>query len=117
LRVERYELRRGTGGAGRFRGGLGVRRDIRSLCPDARVSLLTERRSHGPYGLAGGEPGVSGENVLVRDGEEIVLPAKGSVGLAYGEIVSVRTPGGGGYGDPAERSPAAIETDRREERV
>ena len=117
LRVERYELRRGTGGAGRFRGGLGVRRDIRSLCPDARVSLLTERRSRRPYGLAAGEPGEAGENVLVRDGEEIGLPAKGSVGLAYGEVVSVRTPGGGGYGAPSERDPAAIETDRREERV
>ncbi len=117
LRVERYELRRGTGGAGRFRGGLGVRRDIRSLCSDARVSLLTERRFHRPYGLAGGAPGESGENVIIRDGEEIPLPAKGSVGVAYGEVVSVRTPGGGGYGAPSERDPVAIETDRREERA
>ena len=117
LRVERYELRQGTGGNGRFRGGLGVRRDIRCLCPDARVSLLTERRFHRPYGLAGGEPGEPGENALIRDGEEFALPAKGSVNLAIGEIISVRTPGGGGHGPPGRRDPASTERDRREERV
>ena len=117
LRVERYELRRGTGGEGRFRGGLGVRRDIRSLCTDARVSLLTERRLHRPYGLDGGKAGGLGENVLIRDGEESVLPAKGSVSLAPGEIVSVRTPGGGGLGDPEQRGPEPVERDRREGRV
>ncbi len=117
LRVERYELRKGTGGAGRTRGGLGVRRDIRSLGPDARVSLLTERRRQRPYGIAGGESGSPGENVLIRDDEEIMLPAKGSLSLAYGEIISVRTPGGGGYGPPDERDPEAIDADRREERV
>jgi len=117
LRVERYELRAGSGGEGRYRGGLGVRRDIRSLGPDARVSLLTERRVSRPYGLAGGEPGRPGENVLIRDGEEIALPAKGSVTLSCGEIISIRTPGGGGYGSPEERAPAAIEIDRREGRL
>ena len=117
LRIERYELRAGSGGEGRYRGGLGIRRDIRSLGPDARVSLLTERRVSRPYGLAGGEPGRPGENVLIRDGEEIALPAKGSVTLSCGEIISVRTPGGGGYGAPAERDPNAVEADRREERV
>jgi N-methylhydantoinase B len=117
LRVERYQLRCGSGGAGRFRGGLGIRRDIRSLCPDGRVSLLTERRASSPYGLAGGQPGQSGENVLIRDDEEIALPAKGSISFAYGEIISIRTPGGGGYGRSIERDPASVEADRREERV
>jgi N-methylhydantoinase B len=117
LRVERYELRAGSGGEGRYRGGLGVRRDIRSLGPDARVSLLTERRVSRPYGLEGGQPGGLGENVLIRDGEEIALPAKGSVTLGSGEIISIRTPGGGGYGVRADRDPAAVEIDRREERL
>lgn len=117
LRVERYELRQGSGGEGQYRGGMGIRRDIRSLGHDARVSLLTERRVSRPYGLAGGEPGRLGENVLIRDGEEIALPAKGSVTLSCGEIISIRTPGGGGYGSRAERDPAAIKVDRREERV
>jgi N-methylhydantoinase B len=117
LRVERYELRGGSGGEGRYRGGLGIRRDIRSLGHDARVSLLTERRVSRPYGLAGGGPGGLGENVLIRGDEEIALPAKGSVTLRCGEIISLRTPGGGGYGSAAGRDPAAIEADRREERL
>jgi N-methylhydantoinase B len=117
LRVERYELRAGSGGEGRYRGGLGIRRDIRSLGPDARVSLLTERRVSRPYGIAGGKPGRPGENLLIRDGEEIALPAKGSVTLGSGDIISIRTPGGGGYGVRAERDPAAIDRDRREERI
>jgi len=117
LRVERYELRAGTGGKGRHRGGLGIRRDIRSLCPDARVSLLTERRTSRPYGLVGGEPGCPGENVLIRDGRESILPAKGSVTLEYGDTISIRTPGGGGYGCSSERTAEAMDIDRREERL
>jgi len=117
LRIERYELRGGSGGVGRFRGGLGIRRDIRGLAPEARVSLLTERRVSRPYGLAGGGPGQPGANVLIRDGREAPLTGKGSVTLRRGEILSIRTPGGGGYGDPAERDPTALEVDRREGRV
>jgi len=117
LRVERYALRRASGGQGRHRGGLGICRDIRCLGTEARVSLLTERRTHRPYGTAGGEPGSPGENVLLRDGEEIPLPGKGSVTLRLGDGLSIRTPGGGGYGDPAERAANAIEKDRREERM
>lgn len=116
LRVERYELLGGSGGAGRFRGGLGIRRDIRSLGV-ARASLLTERRSSRPYGLEGGEPGMPGRNVLIRDGEEIVLPAKGSATLEPNDVLSIQTPGGGGYGPAAQRDPAAIEVDRREGRI
>ncbi len=99
LRVVRYEVRRGSGGAGRHRGGDGIRRDIEVLC-EARVSLLTERRRYPPYGLAGGRPGLPGENVLIRDGQEQPLPGKGTVTLRPGDVLSVRTPGGGGYGEP-----------------
>lgn len=101
LRVERYELRSGTGGRGRFRGGDGIRRDLAPLGHTAHVSLLTDRRVGRPYGLAGGEPGAPGENVLIRDGEEIPLPGKAEFDLRPGEVLSVRTPGGGGYGPPA----------------
>lgn len=117
LRVERYELIPGTGGEGRFRGGQGIRRDITVLGHRARVSLLTERRTHRPYGVAGGGPGAPGENVLVRGGEELRLPAKGTLSVASGETISIRTPGGGGYGDPGERSDGATDRDRREGRV
>ncbi len=97
LRVLRYEVRRGSGGRGRFRGGDGIRRDLEVLVP-ARASLLTERRRFRPYGLAGGEPGAPGENVLIRDGQEIPLPGKGTVELRPGDVLSLRTPGGGGWG-------------------
>jgi len=117
LRVERYELRAGTGGAGRHRGGLGIRRDIRVLGATARVSLLTERRTSRPYGAASGETGGAGENVLVRNGEETALPAKGSFTLQEGDIVSIRTPGGGGWGPQAQRDDGSIEVDRREGRI
>jgi len=117
LRVERYELRRASGGPGRLRGGLGLRRDITVLGHDARVSVLSDRRKRCPYGVAGGKPGARGENVLVRrTGEEAPLPGKASFRLSAGETVSIRTPGGGGYGDPRERSAEALDRDRREGR-
>ncbi len=95
--VERYEIRRGSGGAGRHRGGDGVRRDIRVRYP-AEASLIADRRVRGPYGLAGGEPGSTGENVIIRAGVEIPIPSKGSVDLEAGDVLSIRTPGGGGWG-------------------
>jgi N-methylhydantoinase B len=97
LRVARYAVRRGSGGVGRFRGGDGIQRDIQVLV-DAQATLLTERRRFQPYGLAGGGAGQSGENVLIRGDEEIPLPGKGSLELRAGDILSLRTPGGGGYG-------------------
>lgn len=103
LRVERYELRPGTGGRGKWRGGLGIRRDIRVVGHKATLSLLTDRRRSRPYGLFGGEPGAPGQNVLIRNGQEEELPAKGVVELQPEDVVSVRTPGGGGYGPPEER--------------
>ena len=98
LRVLRYEIQRGSGGSGLFQGGNGVRRDIQ-LLTDAQVTLLTERRRTSPYGLAGGNPGEPGQNCLIRDGEEQSLPGKGSLYLKRGDILSIRTPGGGGYGE------------------
>jgi N-methylhydantoinase B len=97
LRVVRYEIRKGSGGNGRFHGGDGIIRDIEALT-DCQLTLLTERRIFPPYGLEGGEPGKTGENYLLRDGKEMHLPGKGSVELHKGDILSVRSPGGGGYG-------------------
>nr|MBC8503863.1 hydantoinase B/oxoprolinase family protein [Chloroflexota bacterium] len=98
LRILRYEVRRGSGGAGLFRGGDGIRRDVQVL-EEAQVTLLTERREQKPYGLNGGQPGLPGQNVLVRDDKEIPLPGKGTIELRDGDILSIRTPGGGGYGE------------------
>ena len=95
MRVERYAIRRGSGGAGRHRGGDGVIRALRVL-EDCRASVLTERRRHRPHGAAGGEPGAAGENRL--NGRR--TGAKWSRELTAGDVLEIRTPGGGGYGPP-----------------
>lgn len=97
LRVERYELSEGSGGAGRQRGGDGLRRDLRALV-ECEATLVTERRDSRPYGLAGGEPGAAGEHLLLDAGGEHRLPAEAAVRLRAGELISIRTPGGGGWG-------------------
>jgi N-methylhydantoinase B len=95
LRVRRYALRGGSGGAGRHRGGDGVVREIEALEP-CRLSVLAERRSHAPSGVAGGEAGARGRTLL--NGTE--LPAKVTRALEPGDVLTVETPGGGGYGQP-----------------
>ncbi|WP_049903092.1 hydantoinase B/oxoprolinase family protein [Halococcus agarilyticus] len=109
LRVERYALRPDSGGRGRYRGGLGIERAV-TLGVDASVSLLTERRRVAPRGIAGGEDGACGENLI--DGE--VVSAKTTREVAAGTTVIVWTPGGGGHGDPDERDPEPIEHDRQD---
>ena len=101
MRVLRYEVRQGSGGGGRFRGGDGIVRDLQVLT-DAQVTILSERRKNPPYGLSGGEPGQCGENVLIRGEKEIPLPGKGLVELKAGDVLSIRTPGGGGYGNKSQ---------------
>ncbi|RLM44253.1 hydantoinase B/oxoprolinase family protein [Haloarcula sp. Atlit-47R] len=112
LRVERYALRPSSGGDGRYRGGLGLERTV-TVETDATVSLLTERRRTAPDGIDGGKDGATGENLV--DGEPV--PAKASVDVEAGSTISVRTPGGGGHGNPAERDPEARERDRRDGKV
>ncbi|RUM88518.1 MAG: hydantoinase B/oxoprolinase family protein [Thermodesulfatator sp.] len=98
--VERYGLRAGSGGRGRFRGGEGLVRRFRFLEP-VTVSLLTERRRLSPYGLFGGEPGKRGLNLFWdRQGRKRRLPGKGVFKIQAGEVLEIRTPGGGGYGKP-----------------
>ena len=93
LRVERHALRLGSGGAGRYRGGDGVVRELRAL-EWCRLSILSERRRVAPQGRAGGEAGASGRATL--DGEE--LPAKATTDVGPGSLLRIETPGGGGYG-------------------
>jgi len=117
LRVERYAFRPGSGGDGSHRGGLGLERRLR-IQQDATVSLLTERRRYAPQGVDGGEPGATGENLLELPGEEEKpVAAKTTVDVPADTIVTVRTPGGGGHGDPAERDAAARERDRTDGKV
>jgi len=106
FRVLQYAIRQGSGGAGRQPGGDGIIRDLLMLSP-AQASLLTDRREIEPYGLNGGSPGKAGENLLIRDGEIKKLPSKGTFHIEKGDILSIRTPGGGGYGKIATNKPSS----------
>lgn len=97
LRVIEYGIRKDSGGAGTFRGGDGVVREVEVMVP-ARMSLLSDRRKNAPYGLAGGEPGKPGKNVIVHQGKERSISSKGSWDLEAGDRVRIETPGGGGLG-------------------
>jgi N-methylhydantoinase B len=98
LRLVRYGLRRASGGDGLHRGGEGIVREYELLVP-ATVTMLSERRSVPPWGLAGGSPGAPGRNTLIhRDGREEELPSKFTRWFAAGERLRIETPGGGGWG-------------------
>jgi N-methylhydantoinase B len=103
LRVWEYALRRGSGGRGRWKGGDGVVREIEAL-REMELSLITERRRHGPPGAAGGEPGKPGRNLLIKpsggggEPDRHELPAKFTGRLHKGERLRIETPGGGGFG-------------------
>jgi len=106
MRVERYCLRPNSGGAGMYRGGMGIERSITISVP-ATVSVLSERRIIGPRGVAGGRDGAVGENLL--DNEQV--PGKFTRDVPAETTVTIRTPGGGGYGDPKARDPDAAAAD------
>jgi len=106
-RVRRYEIRRGSGGTGKFRGGDGICREIEVLCP-AEITILSDRRVHQPYGLHGGAPGARGRNVLAipqDDGtrSEREVPGKASLQVEAGASIRIETPGGGGWGAPDDQ--------------
>jgi N-methylhydantoinase B len=114
LLFEEYALREGSGGAGRHRGGFGVNYRVRLLRGDAKASFLMDHGTSGPPGLLGGREGAPNEIELTIGGAKR-RPEHLSKGegyeLAPGDTVQVRTPGGGGYGDPRERDPALIARD------
>lgn len=109
MRVERYEMIRDSGGAGRHRGGLGVRRELRIVAPTATLALRSARQRFPAGGLLGGKPGSCGSYTL-NDGER--LPSTLSeYPLRDGALLRIETPGGGGYGDPRERDAALVARD------
>jgi N-methylhydantoinase B len=98
LRVRRYSLRPGSGGEGKYQGGEGIVREIEVLA-DCEVTLLADRRTRGPWGLAGGEQGASGKASIIRAGGAIEeMPGKFSTRLQKGERIRIESPGGGGWG-------------------
>lgn len=106
VRLREFVVRRGSGGAGRHRGGDGAARRLEFL-GDLEVSILSQRRGpHPPYGLQGGEPGAVGRNVLRRaDGTVEVLPGVAHFRARAGDCLTMETPGGGGFG---EAPPTAV---------
>ncbi|MEP9380403.1 hydantoinase B/oxoprolinase family protein [Aquabacter sp. CN5-332] len=119
LRIERYAIRDGSGGPGERRGGAGVIREYRALAEGITVSLSAERQSVPAPGLAGGAHG--GLGVFVLDPgtprERILGAAEADVALPPHSVLSIRTPGGGGYGPPAHRPSTLMDKDIREDRV
>jgi len=98
VRVEEHSIRRGSGGAGQWRGGDGAVRRVRFLEP-MTASILSNGRAEGPFGMAGGAPGAVGLNRVERaDGSVELLGALGSVPVQPGDTFVIETPGGGGYG-------------------
>lgn len=106
--ITAYEFAEGSAGDGKFRGGSGLVRAFALREGSATASLLAERHAVRPRGAESGRDGATGAHVFVgRDGVTRDLPAKTSVGMSPGDAIIVRTAGGGGYGDPAQREPAA----------
>ncbi len=98
FRVRQYAYRRNSGGAGKYRGGDGLIREIELLGP-AQITLLAERRVFAPYGLQGGRGGAKGRSVVVQNGEETLLPGKCNIQAGTGTVLRIETPGGGGWGE------------------
>jgi N-methylhydantoinase B len=111
VRIVRYSLVEDSEGAGRFRGGLGLRRDYEFPDHEPSFTLLADRRLSVPWGLFGGLSGKAARYLLLRDNEEIELPSKTTFVVSPGEVVSVQTCGGGGYGHPHDREPALVARD------
>ncbi len=97
LRVRRYGVRRGSGGKGRNAGGDGVIRELEFLTP-CEVTILSDRRELGPYGLCGGETGQPGRNTLLTRGRMRAIPGKANFQVDAGDVLRIETPGGGGWG-------------------
>lgn len=112
LRVLSYGLVSGSGGAGRFFGGLGIERRVQLLADNGILSIQSERRRRPPQGLEGGQPGSTGANLLIRGSKGHIgtepLGSKVTLPMFKGDIVVIRTPGGGGYGERARRNEASF---------
>lgn len=106
--VERFDLIRDSAGAGKFRGGAGVRRDIRFLADEGKLTNLSDRQKFPAYGLFGGKPGKLGRTVINPGRNEQIVHGKQSREFAYGDVISFQQPGAGGYGDPLERDPQRV---------
>ncbi|MDB5506376.1 MAG: hypothetical protein JWR75_1014 [Devosia sp.] len=111
LLMEEYGFRPDSGGAGQYRGGLGLVRQYRLLADTAVLQLRADRHEHPPYGLFGGKPAASSRNSICENGAWRQLPAKITLEITAGTVIRHEQAGGGGFGDPTWRDPAAIARD------
>lgn len=111
VRIVRYELIPDSGGAGQFRGGLGIRRDYEFPFGRTIFTILSDRAKFPPWGIFGGKDGAPSKYFKIKNGISLPLKSKCTFEVDPGEIISIQTPGGGGYGDPKLRSQKAIYND------
>jgi N-methylhydantoinase B len=116
VQIARLSLVENSEGPGRFRGGLGLRKDFRMLQPTT-FTILADRDRRGPWGAVGGHDAAVAEYVLIRDGVETRLGSKSTTDVLPGDVVSVRSCGGGGYGPPEQREPGRVLRDVLEGKV
>jgi N-methylhydantoinase B len=111
IRMVRYEFRPDSAGAGKFRGGSGLARAYQVLADDTTFTVLADRARHHPWGLGGGGPGAMTEVILRQGGKETKVFPKSTLRLGAGDVVEIRTAGGGGYGSAARRSDPSVRRD------
>lgn len=122
VRIERYGLVDDSGGAGQFRGGLAIEREWRLLSGEAHLAIRSDRRDHLPYGLYGGQPGTPSTNLLYAADDEAnahgtLLPTMISTSMKAGERIYHKQAGGGGWGNPLDRTPSEVARDVRNGKV
>jgi N-methylhydantoinase B len=117
IRIDEYALVADSCGAGRWRGGLGLRRQYTLLNPEATLQLRSDRMRFRPYGLAGGRPAAPTRNVLNPGTAPREMPAKFAAVLRRGDVIRHEQAGGGGHGDPLERDPALVAADVLNEKI
>jgi len=113
IQILKYEFLPDTMGAGQYRGGAPFCREYRFLEAEGILQVRADRRAFLPFGLQGGEAGAPSMNWLTRDGATEPLPSKFCITLQYGDVFRLEVPGGGGWGDPWARDPAAVLADAR----
>ena len=117
VRFERYSIEQNTGGPGKHRGALAQVRQVRFLAREAILQIRSDKRKYPPYGLHGGKPGSPSWNILNPGDDERVLPTMGTTEMKRGDVLRHVMAGGGGWGDPLERDPKAVEADIRDEKI
>jgi len=117
VRVEDYAFVPDSCGAGRFRGGVGIRRSYRILAPEALLQLRSDRVAFRPYGLAGGKEGGPSRNFIETDGETKAIPAKVTMSVKQGTLIVHEQAGGGGFGDPSARPAELVLEDLRDGKI